>query len=159
MAHTRKQELTARSIALWVFAAVSLLGCDPVRVAINLGVQPTGIACNETLPPLAVAVHQSDANTVKSLLSSGVNPNTPYVFCSGPAYYLRTAINKGNVEVVRLLLSNGANPNVMVNQSTPLLIATTRENYNVPKEARLEILSLLIAYGVDVNAKENLPSP
>lgn len=95
--------------------------------------------------PLIEAARASDGVALRALLAAGASVNGTD---SHGGTALTEAITLGNVENVRLLLKAGAHVRIQVGaqEYTPLMIAAMRKNS--------EIVSLLLAAGADVNAKD-----
>lgn len=87
------------------------------------------------------ALQENDLQTVKSLLASGVSPDTEFKTDTALTYSLK----HDSLDMTRLLLEHHANPDLVqpISQFTPLIVAA---KYN-----QADALSLLLDYHANVN--------
>ena len=135
-----------------------------------------GASINELLKP---AIKNQDFEFIEGLLAYGANPNylvdEPFCDKSYPAA-LHQALETGNLEIIKLLLKNGAEVALFLLQATKstdwinktrmLLKCGVEFDSTVSNNKRtllhkaiifygnLEVVSILINFGVDVNAKD-----
>jgi Ankyrin repeats (3 copies)/Ankyrin repeat len=102
---------------------------------------------------LADALIANDFETVKTLLTKGVDPNIGNQI-DGPPIYL--AVKSGNIEIVEMLLKSWADPNVQDARYYDVYDNDHNPVYAAVKDGNLEILQLLWAYGADVNQLQRL---
>ncbi len=119
------------------------------------------------------AARLGDLDTVKLLLASGVDVN---ILTPGNVGYtpLLVAVMRGQIDLALYLLDHGADPNVGAAGFTPLHWAsTTWESFaansvygfidpmaGIPdRQAKLRIISALIAHGANVNARMTKKQP
>lgn len=107
--------------------------------------------------PLHSAAYSGRADIADALLNAGADLNCEchWSEISIAGTPLHQAAAGGSLEVVRLLLDRGANANSRESQynQTPLHFAVQV----VPeRNARADVIELLIAHGADVNAKDSL---
>lgn len=100
-------------------------GATPYDVATTPEVRALFRTLNDNTPPeeqLLIAAENGDKDTVKELLSQGVDPN--YTLSTGFTA-LFTAVNKKHHELMQLLLDNGADPDIATDgdRRTPLILA------------------------------------
>ncbi|MDX2212680.1 MAG: ankyrin repeat domain-containing protein [Oculatellaceae cyanobacterium bins.114] len=96
----------------------------------------------EASTPLGAAVLKGDANTVRTLLQAGANPN-PSAWYEPPVLVI--AARKGDVEIVQALIAAGANVNRGFDE-LPL--------HTAAEEGHLEVVRLLLEAGADVEGYE-----
>ncbi len=97
--------------------------------------------------PLMLACETGNKELVKLLIEYGANLNQQDY--DGYSALLYVTDNTNNVEIARLLLKAGANPNIKgFGGITPLHTAVFKGNP--------EMVELLIEYGADVNAKDEM---
>lgn len=99
---------------------------------------------------LTSAMIERDIDTVRKLLTAGVNVNG---FDDIGATALNFAVIKRSVELVQLMLESGANPNLgnADDEVTPLMNLGKMGGWD---EATLTICSLLLKAGANVNARD-----
>jgi ankyrin repeat protein len=94
----------------------------------------------DTLIDLNFSIKTNRVDMVKSLLSSGIDPNTK----NYQGYYpIHKAAEKNTIDIVKMLIEKGADVNVRYLKSTPLHI-TAEKNH-------LEIAQMLIDAKADLN--------
>lgn len=99
---------------------------------------------NETTP-IFIAVEQNDFELVDFLIKEGANINI--VINNNDA--LTIALLNDNIDMIKFLLQRGANPNFCYQPDlqTRLMFAV--------KNSNLELVKLLLIFGVDVDKKDN----
>jgi ankyrin repeat protein len=101
--------------------------------------------------PIDDAVRNDSRNVSQLLINSGSNkPSTHF------DYELINACYTGDIELVNRLLNNQVNPNCRDYDSrTPLQLAVSRYSYAYNRN-HVDIISLLLKFGADVNSLDRL---
>lgn len=95
------------------------------------------------------AIKRGDENTVKLLVTIGVNIHIPGLQGSYPLHY---GISEGLCQSVELFLEQGADPNVPnLCGNTPLVIALGSGKRGHPKKKVQELVGILLEKGADPN--------
>ena len=97
------------------------------------------------------AIKKNDLQTVSSLIPLKVSVDDP-AFDGSDSLPLIEAVYLGRDKIAEYLIQCGANVNEKVSGKT-VLYKTIKASYHVPKENRADTLKLLIANGVDIEAK------
>lgn len=142
-------------VALLLFAGMS--GCEP-RSDSNPPIEVPLSADEELLR----AVNQGDIEAAIRALQDGADPN--FVRQQSAAVddelsLLQRAVTRGDVEMARTLIANQADVNKSAGGTTPLHVAITMlkvPSDTVDREARIELIKLLLDHDADVNALNRL---
>ena len=107
---------------------------------------------------LSIAITANSIDEVNRLLAEGLDPNFPLPEASNDQPILSEAIyattyRSNAVLMIESLLKHGANPNVIYRRGreTPLIQLTNTST--LKNDALIEIASLLLKYGADINLK------
>jgi len=123
---------------IWALS-ISAFGCEQKRVITISPKKP-----NTFRPKLYSAAKTGDVESVKALISSGIDINTKDSIGSTVLHY---AVESGNEDLVTLLIDNGAEVNAKDDWegATPL--------YKAVSAGYRRIVQLLLAKGANVNAR------
>ena len=159
--------LTVTSIASLAGVVLMLLACTAAPAELTTDIEATveaRLAQEKTIEAtvearlktalttqsLITAIDTEDAESVKEILDSGINPNknpVPEGFPLAGAYPLHLAVVKGNKEIVQILLDSGAQIDLKAknkDEATPLHWAAFF--------GQKDMVTLLIKAGAPINA-------
>ncbi len=127
-----------------LFTALRANDCSAVDKMLAAGASATA-ASPAGASPLMYAAMYSDTGCMQSLLAHDADPN--YTNPAGATALMWAVHDSARV---KLLLESGANPNARSAEGrTPLLVAARQAG-------SLQVIRMLVAYGADSKAKDNL---
>lgn len=104
----------------------------------------------EQFHPLFFAARRNHLEMAKLLLLRGANPNCTKF----PGSAIGASISHGHADLLELILNHGGDVNLVDRRQEPLMSKTVRYNSDLTPSVSVQMISLLMAHGADVNKQD-----